>query len=66
MTTKDTPESLVYELPYLGELIHVSRPTIYKLAREGKIPTLRFGRRLVVPKAQFLKMLEGTGPSIPS
>lgn len=40
-----------------GQLLSVSRPTAYALARTGEIPVLRLGaRRVVVPVGAFLRM----------
>lgn len=40
-----------------GQLLSVSRPTAYALARNGDIPVLRLGpRRIVVPVGAFLRM----------
>ena len=42
-----------------GDVLGISRATAYMLAGTGKIPTIRLGeRRLVVPKAALMKMLE--------
>lgn len=40
---------------YLG----IGRGLAYQLARQGEIPTLRLGRRLVVPKPALERMLNG-------
>ena len=32
-----------------GRILGISRGLAYQMAREGKIPTIRFGKRLVVP-----------------
>jgi len=37
-----------------------SRGLAYRMASEGRLPTLKFGRRVVVPLAALQKMLEGT------
>lgn len=44
-----------------AEILQISRGSAYAAAREGTIPTIRVGRRLVVPTARFLRWLEGTG-----
>ena len=48
---------LCYTVPEAGALIGFSRNHSYELARRGEIPVLRFGKRMVVPKAKFDKML---------
>jgi excisionase family DNA binding protein len=40
-----------------AQLLGVSRAFAYELAAKGEIPTVRFGRRIVVPKAQWLALL---------
>lgn len=58
------PESIVYErerlclsVPEAAKLLGISRGLGYELARCGKLPVIRFGRRLLVPKAALEKML---------
>ena len=60
METKNN-ESLVLNVPEAGKLLNLSRPTAYSLCAQGIIPTIRLGRRLVVPRAALLKMLEEAG-----
>jgi excisionase family DNA binding protein len=36
----------------------ISRALAYAAVRRGEIPTLRIGRRVLVPRAQLLAMLE--------
>ncbi len=61
MTDKDVPESLVYNVPTAGKLLNLSRATAYSLATQGVIPTVRFGKRILVPKAALEKMLSEAG-----
>jgi len=42
-------------------IIGVGRDLGYQLIREGKIPALRLGHRLVVPKAGLIRLLEEAG-----
>jgi excisionase family DNA binding protein len=43
----------VYTVPEAGRLLGLSRNGAYEAAKRGDIPTIRVGRRLVVPKAAF-------------
>ena len=61
MATKETTESLVYDVPTAGKLLNLSRATAYSLAAQGVIPTIRFGKRIVVPKAALLALLGKAG-----
>lgn len=40
-----------------GELLGLGRGSAYRAAARGELPTLRFGRRLVVPTAKLLGLL---------
>ncbi len=40
-----------------GELLGVSRRSAYRAASRGQIPTVRIGRRLLVPTQRLLDML---------
>lgn len=40
-----------------GELLGISRRSAYRAAARGELPTLRLGRRLVVPTTKLLAML---------
>ncbi len=40
-----------------GKVMGVSRGSAYEAARAGVIPTIRIGRRLVVPTAKLLELL---------
>ncbi len=40
-----------------GQLLGVSRSSAYRAAARGELPTLRLGRRLIVPTGRLLAML---------
>jgi excisionase family DNA binding protein len=50
-------ERLVLSVGEVGELLGLSRAFAYELAARGELPVIRFGRRIVVPKAALLEML---------
>jgi hypothetical protein len=43
--------------PDAGGALGIGRSSTYKAARAGEIPTIRLGRRLVVPVAKLRAML---------
>jgi Helix-turn-helix domain len=45
--------------PDAGEQLGLSRNGTYDAAKRGEIPTLRFGKKLVVPIEQFERLLTG-------
>jgi excisionase family DNA binding protein len=51
-------ERLVYSVPEAGRLLGLGRNAAYAAAKRGDIPTIRIGRRLVVPKAAFHRTFE--------
>lgn len=48
----------VLTIPEAAEVLRLGRNTAYDLARMGRIPTVRMGRRLLVPKFRLLKLLQ--------
>ncbi len=51
-------ESQTISVPTAGRLLSISRVTAYKAAKSGQLPTIRMGRRILVPKAAIEKMLQ--------
>src|SRR5207244_2345667 len=41
-----------------AKLLGISRGLAYESARRGEIPTIRLGRRVLVPRSRLLAMLE--------
>lgn len=55
----DETERRTITVPEAGDLLGISRNGAYEAARRGEIPTIKIGKRLLVPKAAFDKMLAG-------
>lgn len=55
MTNKALPPTISVE--QAGELLGVSRRSAYRAAARGQIPTVRIGRRLLVPTQRLLELL---------
>jgi excisionase family DNA binding protein len=51
----------VYTVPEVGKLLGINRNLAYELARQGQIPCIKLGRRLVCPKAAVDRWLTGAG-----
>lgn len=60
MTTA-TNVKLVYSVEEAGALLDLGRSGSYEAARRGQIPTIRIGRRLLVPKAALDRLLAEAG-----
>jgi len=55
----ETGEQLVVNVEEAGRLLNLSRATAFKYANDGTIPTIRIGRRLLVPKSRLSALLNG-------
>ena len=44
--------------PDVGQMLGLSRPSTYAAAKRGEIPVIRFGKRLLVPKAAIERLLQ--------
>jgi excisionase family DNA binding protein len=62
MTLKDLPPTISVE--EAAALLGISRRSGYRAAARGEIPTLRLGRRLIVPTPRLLALL-GAGEQEP-
>ncbi|MCH8862614.1 MAG: helix-turn-helix domain-containing protein [Proteobacteria bacterium] len=51
-------EAAVYTIEEAARLLGIGRSSAYAAARRGEIPTVRLGRRLVVPKVAFERLLQ--------
>ena len=50
-------ERLTLTVEEAGNILGISRGLAYEMARCGKLPTIRFGHRILIPKAALEKML---------
>ena len=56
-----TDEPVVYTVVEAGAKLRLGRSGAYEAARRGDIPTIRIGRRLLVPKVALDRMLAAVG-----
>ena len=61
LTDTIQPEPATMNIRAAARVLGIGRQTAYELARQGKIPVLRLGKRLVVPKAALERMLAEAG-----
>lgn len=50
-------ERLTYNIEEAGQLLGLGRNASYEAAKRGELPTIKIGRRLLVPKAALHRML---------
>lgn len=52
--------SLTLSIEQAAKLLNISRGLAYDLARQGRLPVLRCGRRLLISRRMFEAYLNGT------
>ena len=52
-------ERLVFTVEEARRLIGLSRGLMYDAIHRGEIPSMRIGRRILIPRAALQQMLEG-------
>lgn len=50
-------EKLTYTVDEIGQLLGISRPKAYELANRKDFPTLRIGKRILIPAERFHQWL---------
>jgi excisionase family DNA binding protein len=58
-------DRLTLSIEDAAEALGIGRGLAYEMARTGKLPVLKLGRRLVVPRAQLEAMVQGSWPPEP-
>ena len=62
MGCRDSEQSLVLNVwPDVGRALNLSRATTYSLVNQGVIPSIRLGRRIVVPRKALEELLASVG-----
>ncbi len=56
-----SPERRVVTVNEAALMLRISRGAAYEAARRREIPSIRIGRRLLVPLAALERMLSGSG-----
>jgi len=56
---QDASDRKTYKIEEAGRLLGIGRNQAYEAARRGDIPTIKIGKRLLVPKAALDRMLSG-------
>jgi excisionase family DNA binding protein len=59
-------QRLVYTIPEAARLLGLSRNGVYAAAKRGDIPTIRVGRRLLVPMGPLHKLVGAGDASLPT
>lgn len=46
----------------VASILRISRQSAYEAARRGEIPTLKIGRRILVPRVALDRLIASAGP----
>jgi excisionase family DNA binding protein len=49
---------LCYTVPEAAEMLSLSRNFAYELVKQKKLPAVKFGKRLLIPRVALEKMLD--------
>jgi excisionase family DNA binding protein len=58
-STANRPQGRVRTLSEVASALRISRGSAYEAAKRGEIPTIRIGRRLLVPTDALERLLSG-------
>jgi excisionase family DNA binding protein len=62
---KDSPDKPTISVDEAHQLLGgddaISRGAFYQAVNRGEVPHLKLGKRLLIPRAAFLKWMEGNG-----
>jgi excisionase family DNA binding protein len=59
---RPSEERKTYDIVEAGRLLGIGRNQAYEAAKRGDLPTIRIGRRVLVPKAALDRLLRGDTP----
>lgn len=59
--TPKSDEPLVLTPMETSKLLRIGRATVYEQVRLGTIPSIRMGRRILIPRAALMHKLEQAG-----
>lgn len=51
-------EKIMLTVPEAAQILRIDKITVYELARVGRIPALRIGRRVLIPRDALLRWIE--------
>jgi len=58
-------DRLTYDVLEAARKLGISRNLAYDMARDGRLPTIKLGKRLLIPKKALERMLEGANTAGP-
>lgn len=65
-STQTAPQRMTMTIEEAAEALGIGRQSAYQAARTGELPTIRLGRRLIVPRGRLLALLGEPPESSPN
>lgn len=62
----DHAKRLVFTVTETAEMLGISRALAYELVARRELPSIRLGRRIVVPRLALERLVAGDGPEGPA
>ena len=59
--SEQSGKSLAFSASEVAKLLGVSKNTVYEAIHTGQIPSIRWGKRILIPRVALMKMLEEAG-----
>ena len=56
----NTEDRLTYDVAQAAKVLGISRNLAYDMVKDGTLPVVKLGKRLLVPKKALEQMLEGS------
>lgn len=56
--TLPAESTLLHDIPGAGRILHCGRTTVYRLIGEGKLATIKVGRRTLIPHQAIVEFIE--------
>jgi excisionase family DNA binding protein len=66
MTTTDDQARATLKIPEAAKIAGVGTRAIYNGVADGKIPHLKFGRNILIPRSAFMRWLDSCGGAVPT
>jgi excisionase family DNA binding protein len=61
----DIDERITFTVEEAARVLGISRAKAYQCVRSGEIPSIRFGRRMLVPRVALAKLVDPSSASTP-
>jgi len=61
---EQSAKSLAFSASEVAKLLGISKNIVYEAIYTGQIPSIRWGKRILIPRVALMKMLEEAGNTV--